>query len=106
MPEPRPFADVRRLLLERLAQRRNPFSANVDVGAITTTLDRLESVEPQAWADAFAALAAPHQAAAAVAERAGDVATAARHYQLAFDNVRMARYPSPHSAPKRKACRA
>jgi esterase FrsA len=106
MPEPRPFGDVRRLLLERLALRRSPFSANVDASAIAQTLEHLESVEPQAWVDAFAALAAPHQAAASVAERAGDTATAARHYLRAYDYWRLARYPAPTSAAKREAYRA
>lgn len=106
MTEPRPFADVRELLLERAQHHRNPFSANIDPGLVATTLEKLESVEPQAWVDAFAALAAPHQATAADAERAGDGATAARAYQLAYDYWRVARYPAPNSAPKREAYRA
>jgi len=106
MADPRPFADVREILLERANHRRNPFLPGVDAGAIASTLERLESVEPQAWVTAFAALAAPHQATAAAAERAGDAATAAREYQLAYAYWRVARYPAPNSHPKREAYRA
>src|SRR5258708_26313298 len=106
MSNPRPFADVRAILLERAQHHRNPFLANLDPSAIASTLERLESVEPQAWVDAFAALAAPHQATASVAERAGDATTAAREYQLAYAYWRAARYPAPHSSPKREAYRA
>jgi cephalosporin-C deacetylase-like acetyl esterase len=106
MPDPRPFADVRKILLERANHRRNPFLPGVDPSAIAATLDRLESVEPQAWVDAFAALAAPHQANAAAAERAGDATTAGREYQLAYAYWRLARYPAPNSPAKREAYRA
>jgi len=106
MADPRPFADVREILLERANHHRNPFLPGVDPGAIASTLERLESVEPQAWVTAFAALAAPHQATAAAAERAGDAATAAREYQLAYAYWRVARYPAPNSHPKREAYRA
>src|SRR5579859_1572893 len=106
MLDPRPFADLRQLLVERANHHRNPFSANVDPSVIAATLERLESVEPEAWVDAFAVLAAPHQAVAAAAERSGDALTAAREYQLAYDYWRIARYPAPNSAPKREAYRA
>jgi pimeloyl-ACP methyl ester carboxylesterase len=103
MPEPRPFAEVRQILVERAHEHRNPFSANTDPGAVASALDRLESVEHQAWVDAFSALAAPHQAAAANAERAGDAAVAEREYRLAYDYWRVARYTAPTSAVKREA---
>jgi esterase FrsA len=106
MPEPRPFGQVRQILLERALQRRNPFAGAIELSAIGSVLDRLESVEPQVWVDAFAELAAPHQSNAAVAERAGETATAAREYLIAYQYWRLARYPAPNSPPKHEAYRA
>src|SRR5579859_5264180 len=105
-PPPRSFADVRRILHQRALQRRNPFLPDLDPRTVGSLLDQLDSVEPQAWVDAFAAAAAPHQARAAAAERAGDALTAAREYHLAYAYWRLARYPAPNSAPKREAYRA
>jgi predicted esterase len=97
---------VRHILLERARHQRNPFADGADPAAIETALEELESVDPQAWVDAFAHLAAPHQATAAVAERAADAETAGREYMLAYQYWRLARYPAPNSAPKREAYRA
>jgi esterase FrsA len=106
MPHPRPFHEVRQILLERARRGVNPFADGADAAAVATALDGLETVEPQAWVDAFAQLAAPHQGAAATAERAGDAETARREYLLAYQYWRLARYPAPNSAPKREAYRA
>ena len=106
--EARPFADVRSLLLERSEQQRHPFTPDLglDPALIAATLAGLESVEPQAWVEAFAALAAPHEAKGAIAERAGDSATASREYLAAYAYWRVARYPAPTSAAKREAYRS
>jgi pimeloyl-ACP methyl ester carboxylesterase len=105
MSSPRPFEEIRQLLLERAQHGRNPFF-RADPGKIKAALDGLESVEPQQWVETFAALAAPHQGAAASAERAGDAETAAREYMLAYEYWRVARYPAPNCAPKHEAYRA
>ncbi|HEX8968640.1 MAG TPA: alpha/beta fold hydrolase [Chloroflexota bacterium] len=105
MPDPRPFEEVRQILVERARQHRNPF-ALADPLKVESTLAGLDSVEPQAWVEAFSALAAPHQGVAAMAERAGDTQTAAREYLLAYEYWRVARYPAPNSAPKQEAYRA
>jgi hypothetical protein len=101
----RPFGEVRTLLLERARQRRNPFF-RADPQRVEEALYSLSSVEPQAWVDAFAALAAPHQARAATAERAGDTQTARDEYLMAYEYWRVARYPAPNSAAKHEAYRA
>ena len=106
MPHPRPFHEVRQILVERARRGVNPFADVADAAAVAAALDGLETVEPQAWVDAFAQLAAPHQGAAAAAERAGDAETARREYLLAYQYWRLARYPAPNSAPKREAYRA
>jgi hypothetical protein len=48
MPEPRPMAEVRRILVERARERRTPFFQAV-LEAVTAALDQLESVEPRQW---------------------------------------------------------
>ena len=105
MPQPRPFTEVRRLLLERAQQRRNPFFS-ADPAIVEATLNERQSVEPELWVETWAARAEPHQARAAAAERAEDAATAMREYLNAYEFWRMARYPAPNCAPKRDAYRA
>jgi esterase FrsA len=101
----RSFDQVRQLLLERARAGRNPFQ-RADPGKVEAALNRLDSVEPRRWVEAFSALASPHQAAAAAAERSGDTTTAAGEYLLAYEYWRLARYPAPNSAPKQEAYRA
>ena len=105
MSRPRAFDEVRRILLERARLGRNPFQ-RADPDKVEAVLNSLDSVEPEKWVEAFSALAAPHQARAAAAERGGDGQTAAREYLLAYEYWRLARYPAPNSPPKREAYRA
>jgi len=102
---PRDFGEVRQAMLERAQARRNPFE-QADPDAVATALAGLVSVEPEAWAAAFGALAEPHMARGADAERAGDAATAAREYFRAYEYLRVARYPGPTSTARREAYRA
>jgi pimeloyl-ACP methyl ester carboxylesterase len=103
--QPRPFADVRQAMLERARTQRNPFE-QADPAAVASALDRLDSVAPDAWAEAFGALAEPHMALGAQAEQSGDTATAAHEYFRAYEYLRVARYPAPTSNGKREAYRA
>jgi pimeloyl-ACP methyl ester carboxylesterase len=105
MPEQRPFVEVRKILLERARQRRNPFF-EADPAVVEQTLDELQSVDPQLWVETWSARAEPHQARAAAAERAEDGKTAMREYLSAYEFWRLARYPAPNCAPKREAYRA
>jgi esterase FrsA len=105
MPEPRPFSEVRQILLERARERRNPFF-NADLAIVEATLNELQSVEPRLWVETWSARAEPHQALAAAAERAGDTDTAMREYLCAYEFWRLARYPAPNSAAKKDAYRA
>ncbi len=105
MPQPRPMAEVRQMLLERARERRNPFFA-ADPAVVETALNGLESVEPRIWVETWSALAEPHQARAAAAERSGDTQTAKQEYMAAYEFWRLARYPAPNSAPKHEAYRA
>jgi hypothetical protein len=101
---PRPFAEVRQILLSRAREGRNPFF-NADPSRVEAALNSIDSVESEQWVAAFSRLAEPHQATAAEAERAGDAETARREYLLAYEYWRVARYPAPNSPPKRAAYR-
>ncbi len=84
---PRPFEEVRALLLERARARRNPFT-HTDPLAAEQTLRTLRSTEHHAWLEVWAA-------AAEASERDLD----------AYGYWRVARYPAPTSEPKREAYR-
>lgn len=105
MPQPRPFAEVRAILLQRAHERRNPFFA-ADTAVVESVLDELQSTDAQLWVETWASRAEPHQARGAAAERSGDGATAAQEYQRAYEYWRLARYPAPNDAHKREAYRA
>lgn len=99
---PRPFEEVRQILLERARENRNPFTV-ADPALVERALDELGTVERDRWAEVWSALASPHEARAAKAEASGDAATAAREYTLAYEYWRVARYPAPNSPKKREA---
>lgn len=65
----------------------------------------LTSYEPDAWAAAFGAAAAPYEHRAAAAETRGDAAEARANYLRAYGFYRMARFPTTNSAGKRSAYR-
>ena len=102
--EPRPFAEVREEMLARARQHRNPFHL-ADPARVEEALGSLDSVDRDRWAEAFSALAAPHEERARVAEQAGDAETAAAEYLLAYEYWHVARYPAPNSPKKREAYR-
>jgi esterase FrsA len=100
----RPYAEIRDILLERLAGARNPMdhAPAVEVRAI---LDRLGTLDRERWAMAFSAAAEPHYEAGLAAEAKGDREAARREYLAAFGLFRVARYPAPNSPAKRAAYR-
>ena len=65
----------------------------------------LRSVDREEWANAFGALAAPHEERAAQAEAEGDGDTARREYLIDYDCQHVARYPAPNSPGKLAAYR-
>ena len=68
---PRPMDEVKKELHERAKHNRNPFLYTL-YDEIAPVIDRLESVDREAWANAFGAMAAPHEERAAKAEAGGD----------------------------------
>ena len=97
--EARPMDEVKRELLERARENRNPFLYTI-FGEVRPVIERLRSVERESWAEAFGALAEPHEERAANAEAKGDVETARREYLIAYDCYHVARYPAPNSPGK------
>jgi pimeloyl-ACP methyl ester carboxylesterase len=100
----RPYAEVRDILLERARGGRNPFFLT-PFEEVAPVLDRLDSVDPEAWVAAFSALAEPYEARATEAEQRGDAAAAFVAYRIAYDYLHVARYPAPSSPPKVTAYR-
>jgi hypothetical protein len=101
---PRPMAEVKRELLARAKENRNPFLFTIydEVGPV---IDGLRSVDRGEWASAFSALAPPHEERAATAEASGDPVTARKEYLIAYDCYHVARYPAPNSPGKLAAYR-
>ena len=102
--EPRPMDEVKKELLSRAKEMRNPFLHAV-YEEVAPVIEHLNSVERERWAKAFSNLAAPWEEKAAQAEAAGDGAAAMRNYLIAYDYYHVARYPAPNSPGKRQAYR-
>lgn len=102
--EPRPLEEVKKNLLGRAKEGRNPFNFT-PYEEVAPVIEGLKSVDREDWAAAFSAPAAKHQERAACAETSGDGEAAARHYLLAYDFYHVARYPAPNSPGKLAAYR-
>ncbi len=98
----RPMDEVKKELHERAKHNRNPFLYTV-YDEIAPVIDRLDSVDREDWANAFGALATPHEERAVKAEAAGDEDNARKEYLIAYDCYHVARYPAPNSPGKRAA---
>jgi hypothetical protein len=96
--------EVKQELHHRAKENRNPFLYTI-YGEVAPVIDKLTSVDREDWANAFGALAAPHEERAVKAEAAGDADTARREYLIAYDCYHIARYPAPNSPGKMAAYR-
>lgn len=103
-PRPRPMAEVREGMLERARFHRNPclYVREDEVGA---ALARLDSLDRDAWAEAFSAFAPRYEEQAREAEARGDARAARENYLLAYDYYHVARYPAANSPGKLRAYR-
>jgi len=102
--EPRPMDEVKKELLGRAKENRNPFLFTI-YEEIAPAVSGLKSVDREGWASAFTALAPAHAERAAKAEAAGDKETARKEYLIAYDYCHVARYPAPNSPGKLAAYR-
>lgn len=100
----RPMEEVRKLMLERARELKNPFSYTI-YEEVKSVLERLSSVDREEWASAFSALAEPYERRAREAEAAGNQEEAKRNYLIAYDYYHVARYPAPNSPGKLRAYR-
>jgi pimeloyl-ACP methyl ester carboxylesterase len=100
----RSYPEVRGLLLERARDGRNPFFLT-RFDEVAGVLARLDSVDPEPWAAAFAEVSQRHLASAEEAEAAGDAEAARAAFLAAYDYLHVARYPGPTSPAKMAAYR-
>jgi len=96
--------EVKKELLGRAREGRNPFIFTI-YEEVAAVINGLKSVDREDWAKAFSAPAAAHEERAATAEASGDRAAARKHYLIAYDTYRVARYPAPNSPGKLAAYR-
>lgn len=101
---PRPMDEVKKELLGRAKENRNPFLYTV-YDEVAPVINSLRSVDREDWAKAFSSLAASPEERAAKAEAAGDTQTAKKEYLIAYDYNHVARYPAPNSPGKLAAYR-
>lgn len=98
----RPYDEIRRILLERAEHARNPLD-HVEFEPARDIINSLTSTDRDVWARAFSTAAEPYEARARAAEVRGDTAAAAANWRLAYGFHRVARYPAPNSAEKRRS---
>jgi esterase FrsA len=101
---PRPMDEVKKELLLRAKEMRNPFLHTI-YEEVAPVIQDLKSVEREEWARVFSALAAPWEQKAARADADGDGPAAMKNYLIAYDYYHVARYPAPNSPGKLKAYR-
>jgi esterase FrsA len=100
----RPYQEVREILLQRARLRRNPMEF-VPESRAAAILDRLQTLDRDAWASAFIEAAQPFWEAGLEAEAVGDLERARQAFLDAYGLFRVARYPAPNSPKKLEAYR-
>ncbi len=100
----RPMDEVKKELLLRAKEMRNPFLHTI-YEEVAPVIQDLKSVEREEWAEVFSALAVPWEEKAARAEADGEGSAAMQNYLVAYDYYHVARYPAPNSPGKLKAYR-
>jgi len=96
--------EVKNILLDSAKHLLNPFRYSL-FEEVAPVINGLRSVDREEWAAAFGALAMTHEERATEAEVSGDRASAAKHYLMAYDSYRVARYPTLNSPGKLAAYR-
>ena len=90
---PRPMDEVKKELLLRAKEMRNPFLHTV-YEEVAPVIQDLKSVERENGRGSQR-LAAPWENKAARAEADGDGSAAMKNYLIAYDYYHVARYPAP-----------
>lgn len=94
----RPYAEARENMLDRA--RRGTFEFT-EYAVVAGVLDRLTSLDREAWAEAFMEVARPYEERAQEAEARGDRAAAQEDYLRAYAYYRLGRYPTTNSPGRR-----
>lgn len=94
----RAFRDAKDNMLDRA--RRGTFP-HAEFETVAKVLDRLDSLDRDAWAGAFMEAARPWHERGEEAERSGDMQAARTAFLRAYGYYRMGRYPTTNSAGKR-----
>jgi esterase FrsA len=100
----RSYQEAKPLFAERARELRNPMDHVVSEDALAV-LDKLDTLEYEAWAQAWMAAAVPYEERAREAEERGDSAAAREAYLHAYGFNRVARYPCMNSPAKHDAYR-
>ncbi|HLG70256.1 MAG TPA: alpha/beta hydrolase [Chloroflexota bacterium] len=90
----RPYAEAKENMLGRARGGHFEFA---DFEVVKGVLDRLDTLDHEAWAAAFSEAAAPFEARAEEEEARGDVEAAKQDYLRAYAYYRLARYPTTNS---------
>jgi esterase FrsA len=101
----RPFAEVRRLMLDRAHGRvpnRNPFEFT-DPREVERAFASLQSLDHGEWTAVFGALASERAERGRRAEERGDANAAKAEWLAAYNYERVGRYPAPSSTAKAAA---
>ena len=94
----RPYEDAKKNMLDRA--RRGTFPG-AEYEAVASVLERLTSLDRDAWASAFMETARPWYERGEQAEARGDFEAAGTAFMRAYAYYRLGRYPTTNSAGKR-----
>jgi hypothetical protein len=96
----RPYEEAKENMLERA--RRGTFEFT-EYDVVKGVFDQLTTLDKDAWAAAFMAVARPYEERAQAAEARGDTAAAQQDYLRAYAYYRLGRYPTTNSPGKRES---
>ena len=96
----RPYEEAKKNMLDRA--RRGTF-AGAEYETVASVLDRLTSLDHDAWASAFMEAAQPWYERGEQAEARGDLVAAGAAFMRAYAYYRLGRYPTTNSAGKRRS---
>lgn len=96
---PKTIDEIKSYLLERTIAHRNPMDGSREAD-VRRVLSKLDSMDPDLWAELWSAEARPHEQIARDAEQHGDAELAHESFMLAYQYYRLARFPCPNTEAK------
>lgn len=98
----RPFEDAKANILERAKIGR---FANTEYELVESVMNKLTSLDKDAWAAGFMEVAEPIQKQAQEEEARGDIEAARKNYMRAYAYFRLGRFPTINSPGKKESWR-